>query len=84
MDAMRSVGDWVAEDFSRAAIFESLGIDFCCGGKRPLKVACEEKGIDVEAVLQILDKRDRKKEEIDCLSLSSEALCDHIEQSHHV
>lgn len=83
MDIMQPVGDWVAENFSRAAIFESLGIDFCCGGKRPLKVVCEEKGIEVETVLKILGKCEQENEEIDYRSLSLSALCDHIENSHH-
>ena len=83
MNAMQSVGDWVAEDFSRAAIFESLGIDYCCGGKRPLKIACEEKGIDVESVLRMVTERERKDEMIDFKSLLPAELCDHIERVHH-
>lgn len=32
-------------------IFARHGIDFCCGGGRPLKEVCEEKGLDVSKVL---------------------------------
>ncbi|HEY3307771.1 MAG TPA: iron-sulfur cluster repair di-iron protein [Desulfuromonadaceae bacterium] len=41
-----TVGAIVAEDFRTARIFESHGIDFCCGGKITLASICREKGID--------------------------------------
>jgi regulator of cell morphogenesis and NO signaling len=83
MDTMKHVGDWVAEDFSRAAIFESLGIDFCCGGKRPLKDACDARGIDVDFVIRILNNWDQKGDGIDYTTLSPADLCNHIEKTHH-
>ena len=36
-----TVGDIVAADFRTAGVFESFGIDFCCGGRRSLEDACE-------------------------------------------
>ena len=33
-------------------LFEKLGIDYCCGGNRPLEQVCAEKQIDPEAVLE--------------------------------
>ncbi|BCS55365.1 iron-sulfur cluster repair di-iron protein [Geobacter sp. SVR] len=42
----KTVGDYVAEDYRTAKVFEKYGIDFCCGGKIPLSEACREKGID--------------------------------------
>src|SRR5262245_37631125 len=35
-------------------LFESLGIDYCCNGGRPLVQACGEAGIAVETVLETL------------------------------
>jgi len=29
-------------------VFQEHGIDFCCGGKRPLAEACAERGLDVD------------------------------------
>ena len=36
-------------------VFQRLGVDFCCGGKRPLGVVCEEHGLlfaDVASAIQ--------------------------------
>ncbi len=42
-----TIGELVAEDYRKAEIFKKYGIDFCCGGKKTLSKACEEKGINV-------------------------------------
>jgi regulator of cell morphogenesis and NO signaling len=49
-----TVGDIVSADFRTAGIFEEHGIDFCCGGKQSLGLACEKKGLDASAVLGTL------------------------------
>ncbi len=40
-------------------VFLAHGLDFCCGGQRPLADACAEKGLDVEAILRAIDAADR-------------------------
>jgi regulator of cell morphogenesis and NO signaling len=40
-----SIGEIVAADFRAAEIFKKAGIDFCCGGKKTLDMACNEKGL---------------------------------------
>ena len=35
-------------------VFESLGIDYCCGGKRTLNDACERAGVPVKRALDLL------------------------------
>lgn len=45
------VGDVVAENFHAAKVFESYGMDFCCGGKRTIEDACVSKGVDTESLL---------------------------------
>jgi regulator of cell morphogenesis and NO signaling len=32
-------------------VFARHGIDFCCGGGRPLREVCDERGLAVDAVL---------------------------------
>jgi regulator of cell morphogenesis and NO signaling len=41
-----TIGEIVAADFRAAGIFKKAGIDFCCGGKKSLDDACNEKSID--------------------------------------
>lgn len=37
-------------------VFQQYGIDFCCGGKRPLAEACAERRLDLDAVIGELRK----------------------------
>jgi regulator of cell morphogenesis and NO signaling len=45
-----TIGEIAAKDLRKAEVFKKYGIDFCCGGKKTLKQACEEKGVAVEIV----------------------------------
>ncbi|MBX7236522.1 MAG: DUF542 domain-containing protein [Caldilineales bacterium] len=47
----QSVGAWVTADYRLAALFQRHGIDFCCGGDKPLSQACAEQGIGLETLL---------------------------------
>ncbi len=53
--AATTIGDIVAADYRTAAVFDRHGIDFCCGGKSPLAVVCQEKGIDLSALAEDLE-----------------------------
>ncbi len=70
---------------SRARIFENLGIDYCCGGKKPLAELCRAKNLDPATVIAMLAALDGVPEASsvnpDTMSLSE--LCDHIEFVHH-
>lgn len=48
-----AVTDWVIDYPKTEAVFQSMGIDYSCGGKS-LKYACEERGHDAQNVLSIL------------------------------
>lgn len=45
------VSDVATETPATIKIFQEHGIDFCCGGKRPIAEACAERGIDVDRLL---------------------------------
>ena len=45
------VSDIVALDYRTADVFRKHGIEYCCGGKRPLEMACMMKGIDPVLVI---------------------------------
>ena len=36
-------------------VFERFGIDYCCGGRKPLAEACGEKQISVDEVVAALE-----------------------------
>ena len=55
VDATRRVKDVVAEFPAAAQIFESTGIDYCCGGEKSLQDACNGAHVKVEEVLQSIE-----------------------------
>lgn len=84
LDPHLSVSDLVAARPSRARVFEKLGIDYCCGGKRPLADACRSAGLDPVAVVAELRASDAPADDtVDAAALSLTALADHIELAHH-
>ncbi|MFG0328829.1 MAG: iron-sulfur cluster repair di-iron protein [Phycisphaerales bacterium] len=84
------MGELVTRVPSRSRIFERLGIDFCCGGQRSLREACDEVGLDAGAVVRMLDAivgEDRRADGVpfvDPAPLSLTDLADHIESTHHL
>ncbi|HVY94773.1 MAG TPA: iron-sulfur cluster repair di-iron protein [Bryobacteraceae bacterium] len=50
----KTVREIAAENPSSVRVFEKLGIDYCCGGRRPLAEACAEAGVPVERALDLL------------------------------
>lgn len=81
------IGEIVAANIVSAAIFESLGIDYCCKGNRTIDEVCKEKEIDSLSLLSLLNREcqdsslNSKNENYNDWSL--EKLADHIEQTHH-
>ena len=54
-----TLGELAAEDLRKAAIFKRYGLDFSCGGKKTVKEACAEKGLDVTLLEQELQQVDK-------------------------
>src|SRR6478672_3716457 len=80
------VGQLVADRPSRSVLFERLGIDYCCGGKRPLRDACARKGLDPEGVLRELTSYDEvaaTENEIEWANAPITALTDHVVATYH-
>jgi regulator of cell morphogenesis and NO signaling len=85
-DRNAAVGQLVAERPGRARVFERWGIDYCCGGRKPLEAACQEKALDAEAVLRDLSEADSAGTacgETDWSRASLSELADHIVTTHH-
>ncbi|MEJ2635155.1 MAG: iron-sulfur cluster repair di-iron protein [Calditrichia bacterium] len=51
-----TLGKIVTRDFRTAEVFKRYGLDFCCGGKKTVTEACEEKGIDPDKVRAALQE----------------------------
>ena len=81
----KTVGQLVAEQPARSRVFEKAGIDYCCGGKKPLGQACAEKGIDTDALVREIEALDAAAPapEVDWTQESLAKLCDHVQHTHH-
>ena len=65
-------------------VFESLGIDYCCGGKRPLREACQRAAVPLEEVLRLLSAAgDRQEVPGNWAEASVKDLVAHIVRDHH-
>ncbi|WP_394742860.1 iron-sulfur cluster repair di-iron protein [Natronococcus roseus] len=82
IDSEASLGRLVGDHPEFAAVFESLGIDYCCGGDTPLRRACEENGLEVEAVLERLATTD-STDELAPAEASITELVDDVVETHH-
>ena len=80
-----TIGEIVANDFRAAAIFKNNEIDFCCGGKKSLEVACLEKGIKQEKVeLELIALATTPPNPgQDFKTWKTDFLCDYIMNTHH-
>jgi regulator of cell morphogenesis and NO signaling len=67
---------------------EQMGIDYCCGGKKPLAAAVRDAGLDLKTVLSDLEKTLSPSQATtpatDWTAASLTALADHILDTHHV
>ena len=66
-------------------VFESFQLDYCCGGNRPLREACAEKGLEMESVLAALAAASggREAEARDFSKATLTELIGHIVMTHH-
>ena len=81
-----TLGEIVAKDLRRAEVFKKYDLDFCCGGKKTLKDACAEKGLDVTQVEQELQNSDKISSTARPLPYndwSLDFLADYIVNTHH-
>ena len=58
MTVETTVGELVRAVPARSRVFENLGIDYCCGGKKPLTEVCRAKGLDPAMVVAMLSALD--------------------------
>ncbi|MBZ5673356.1 MAG: iron-sulfur cluster repair di-iron protein [Acidobacteriia bacterium] len=84
-DLNQTVREIAIEHPATVRAFESLGIDYCCGGKRTLKDACERAGVPVERTLDLLAQIEEHtpSEAANWAGASAQELISHIVGRHH-
>jgi regulator of cell morphogenesis and NO signaling len=85
-ESQETLGDIVAKDLRKAEVFKKYGLDFCCGGKKTVKEACAEKGLDVamiEKELQNSDKSVSTARPLPYNDWNLDFLADYIVNTHH-
>lgn len=80
-----TLGELAVKDLRKAEIFKKYGLDFCCGGKKTVKEACAEKGLDVTKVEQELQQADKAPvtRGVPYDDWSLDFLADYIVNTHH-
>lgn len=80
-----TLGEIAAKDLRKAEVFKKYGLDFCCGGKKTVKEACAEKGIDVTKVEQELQQADKNPSArpLPYNDWTLDFLADYIVNTHH-
>lgn len=82
----QTVGELVREHPARSRIFERLGIDYCCGGKKSLAEVCAAKKLDPQTVIRTLQAVEAERGYVageDPAAMTLTELADHIEATHH-
>ena len=80
-----TVADIASAIPSSVRIFQRHGIDFCCGGKRPLAVACRERGVSFTDIARTIEAsiESGTRDERDWTREPLHVLIDHIVATYH-
>jgi regulator of cell morphogenesis and NO signaling len=84
--AQQRVGDLVRERPLRGRVFDSLGIDYCCGGNQTLAGACAAADVPLVTAVGLLGQSDDESLGVAAADWSTaylSALIDHIVEKHH-
>ena len=83
----KSVRELALENPASTRVFEKLGIDYCCGGKKSLEEACRAANLNIDQVLASLEQLNEPAEAADEeRNWDAEplgVLIAHIQQTHH-
>lgn len=80
-----TLGEITTEDYRSAVVFKKYGLDFCCGGKKTLAKACEEKGLDSDDMIEELKANSTiSRPEQNYSDWKINFLIDYIINTHHV
>ena len=80
----KTVAQIVASDMRTATIFKKYGIDFCCGGGKPVTEACKATEIEASTIFKEIEMLDATKADSDFDTMELDILTNHILETHHV
>ena len=58
--ATQTVREIALEQPTAIRVFEQFGIDYCCGGRRPLAEACVAGSLEIDSVIAALEAAAQK------------------------
>ena len=81
----QTVREIALEQPTSIRVFEQFGIDYCCGGRKPLSEACGANNLEIDAVLAALEAAAQTPaiEAKDWTKASLEELSGHVVAEHH-
>ena len=84
-DITKTVREIALEQPTSIRVFERLGIDYCCGGRKPLTEACSERNLQVPEVVAALESAAHASTPVgtDWAQTSLRLLIEHIVATHH-
>lgn len=80
----KTIGQFAIEEPRAIGVLESLGIDYCCHGNRPVGEACRDAGITLDELLSAVGTAPAEATVRDWSASSLKELQDFIIQTHHV
>lgn len=86
IDKDQTVAAIVNNDYRTADVFRKYNIEYCCGGKYPLHMACQIQGVEEEEVLRDLEAATREVNTSNTLDFNGwhiDFLTDYIVNVHH-
>jgi regulator of cell morphogenesis and NO signaling len=80
-----TVAELVGKDYRTADVFRSFGIDYCCGGKKPILEAAAETNQDPQPIIAALESLSSgsNQSEADVTKWSIPLLSNYIVEVHH-
>jgi regulator of cell morphogenesis and NO signaling len=80
-----TVAELVGKDYRTADVFRSFGIDYCCGGKKPILEAAAETNQDPQPIIAALESLSSgsTQSEADVTKWSIPLLSNYIVEVHH-
>ena len=80
----QTVREIALEQPTSIRVFEQYGIDYCCGGRKPLSEACIAGNLELDTVIAALEAAAKKPDpDVENWAASLESLSSHIVATHH-